>query len=243
MTPVEPTLDPAALVEQATLRTRTRLTGAVFLGETLLVVGLLVWWLIWGRHDPGHGPLVLFLYCFPSEFLIAPVPHEPVLIYFGRILSPLTVALYSVAGTVLVEALNYHATSFVTDTQPMRRLARARWLRRMVTLFERWPFATLVLGGLAPLPFYPFRFLVTLTRYPISRYLLAIFVSRLPRFYLIALFGALLPISDRTLAVTFVVMIVAFSLPFLVWRGRGRTTGQDVPSAGDTPVDARPSGA
>ena len=27
--------------------------------------------------------MVLFLYCFPSEFLVGLLPHEPVLIYFG----------------------------------------------------------------------------------------------------------------------------------------------------------------
>ena len=226
------TLDPAALVEQATLRTRTRLSSVVFAGESVLVAGLLLWWLVWGRHNPGNGPLVLFLYCFPSEFLIAPVPHEPVLIYFGRLLSPLTVALYSAAGTVLVEAFNYHATSFVTDTQPMRRLARARWLQRMVGLFQRWPFTTLLLGGLAPVPFYPFRFLVTLARYPLSLYLLAVAVSRLPRFYLIAYFGSLLPLSDRALGIIFIVMIAAFTLPFLAGRHRDRTRSHSHPTDG-----------
>ncbi len=241
MTPERPTtLDPAALVEQATLRTRTRLSSVVFAGESVLVAGLLLWWLVWGRHNPGNGPLVLFLYCFPSEFLIAPVPHEPVLIYFGRLLSPVTVALYSAAGTVLVEAFNYHATSFITDTQPMRRLARARWLQRMVGLFQRWPFTTLLLGGLAPVPFYPFRFLVTLARYPLSLYLLAVAVSRLPRFYLIAYFGSRLPLSDRALGIIFIVMIAAFTLPFLVSRRHGPEAARDVTS-GDAPIDRRPS--
>ncbi len=186
----------AAGVEEASARTRSRLRTVVFVLENVLVVLLAAWWLLWGRHGHANGLLVLFLYCFPSEFLIAPLPHEPVLLYFGKVYSAFTVAAVSVAGTVLVEALNYHSFRYVADAPQLRRVVRSRWIARAVGLFQRWPFLTLWAFGLAPVPFYPFRFLVVLARYPLSRYLLAILLSRGPRFYLIALLGSAVHLPD-----------------------------------------------
>ncbi len=203
--------DFAAIVEEASGRTRSRLRTVVFVLENALVAVLAAWWLLWGRYEKVNGLIVLFVYCFPSEFLIAPLPHEPVLLYFGKIYSALTVAAVSAVGTVLVEALNYHAFRFVADARPLRRVVRSRWIARAVTLFRRWPFLTLVAFGLAPTPFYPFRFLVVLARYPLWRYLLAILVSRGPRFYLLAWFGSAVRLPDGVFAAACAVFL-AFSI-------------------------------
>jgi len=226
--------DLAARVEEGALRTRLRLRRAVFGGEIALVAALLVWWLVWGRHSHAHALLVLFLYCFPSEFLIAPVPHEPVLLYFARVVSPLSVALVSVAGTLLVEALNYHAFGVVAELRPLRRVVHARWLSRLVSLFERAPFAALVVGGLAPVPFYPFRFLVVVSGYPSARYLAAVFAARLPRFYLLALLGATWRLPDWVFVSLFVLIFAALTLPYLPWPGRDRS-GAEPPQQASEP--------
>jgi membrane protein YqaA with SNARE-associated domain len=241
----------AALVEQASARVRSRLRTAVFVAENLLVLALLAWWIAFGRDGHVNGPLVLFLYCFPSEFMIAPVPHEPVLIYFGKVYAPWLVALVSVAGTLLVEALNYHAFAFVADARPLQRVVRSRLIGRLVALFGRSPFVALVVGGLAPVPFYPFRFVVVLARYPLARYLAAVFVSRLPRFYLMALLGATLRFPDAVFLAIFGVFLGIGLGPLIPWsRLRGlRKGGKAEPaakgdalqrSAADTADDAQP---
>ncbi len=225
----------AALVEQASARVRSRLRTAVFIAENLLVLVLVAWWIGVGRNGHVNGLLVLFLYCFPSEFLIAPVPHEPVLIYFGKVYAPWLVALVSAAGTLLVEALNYHAFAFVADARPLQRVVHSRLIGRLVALFDRSPFLALVAGGLAPLPFYPFRFVVVLARYPLPRYLAAVFLSRLPRFYLMALLGAKVRFPDAAFLAIFVVFLgvgLGPLIPWSRWRG-GRKSGPAGPSAKD----------
>lgn len=231
--------DLAALVEQASVRVRSRLRTAVFLAENALVLALIAWWFAAGRDGHVNGLLVLVLYCFPSEFLIAPVPHEPVLIYFGKIYAPWLVALVSVLGTLVVETLNYHAFGFVADARPLRRVVRSPLIGRLVALFGRWPFVTLVIGGLAPLPFYPFRFIVVLARYPIRRYLAAVAVSRLPRFYLMALLGAATRLPDGVFAAIFLVFLSVGLLPLIPWgKLRQRIAGQR--STSRTPLDTHP---
>jgi membrane protein YqaA with SNARE-associated domain len=208
----------AALVEQASARVRSRLRTAVFVAENALVLALFMWWFAVGRNGHVNGLLVLFLYCFPAEFLIAPVPHEPVLIYFGKIYAPWFVAVVSVLGTLMVEALNYHAFGFVAGARPLRRVVRSPLIGRLVALFGRWPFLTLVVtAGVTPLPFYPFRFLVVLARYPIGRYLTAVAVARFPRFYLLALLGAATHLSDGVFAAFFLLCLCVGLIPLIPW--------------------------
>ena len=51
------------------------------------------------------------------------------------------------------------------------------------------PLGLLVIAGLTPVPFYPFRFLVVFSGYPVVKYALAILTSRTPRFFLLAALG------------------------------------------------------
>ncbi len=159
----------------------------VFAFEVVFVVGLLVWWLTSAPLRESKSLWVLFLYCFPAEFIIATVPHEPVLLYFAKFYSPLTVALVSVAGTLLTEVLNYTVFKYMADLKVFRKMLASRTVQKTVHLFNKAPFTALWVAGFTPIPFYPFRFLVVIARYPFAKYLLAVLTSRAPRMYLIAL--------------------------------------------------------
>jgi membrane protein YqaA with SNARE-associated domain len=212
-----PTSELSAAVQQASVRVRSRLRAAVLLAEIGLALTLIVWWLSVGHHGHMNGLLVLLLYCFPSEFLIAPAPHEPVLIYFGKVYAPWLVALVSGLGTLVVEAVNYSAFGSIADARPLRRVVRSTLMSRLLALFSRQPFLALLVGGLAPLPFYPFRFLVVLARYPRWRYLTAVAIARFPRFYLIALFGATTRPPDWVFAAIVLIFVCIGILPLVPW--------------------------
>jgi hypothetical protein len=157
-----------------------------FVLQLALVVTLLLVWLGSESIRASKNLWVLFLYSIPFEFLIAAVPHEPALTYFGKFYSPLTVAVVSAIGTLLTEALNYSGFGYIADTEVVRRVRRRGFVTRVVELFVRTPFAALWAAALTPIPFYLFRFLVVLARYPIAKYLLALFLSRTPRFRTLA---------------------------------------------------------
>lgn len=192
----------------------------IFVAEILFVASLFIWWFSSSSAQLSRSLLVLFLCCFPAEFIIAAIPHEPILLYFAKFYSPLIVALVSVAGTLLAETVNYTSFNYVADLKYLKKIREGKAVQKTVALFYRAPFIALLIAGFSPVPFYPFRFLVVLGRYPLSKYLLAVFLSRTPRFFLIALFGKLIKIPDSLLALLFLLLILVGVAPPLWSRLR-----------------------
>ena len=188
----------------------------LFILEIVFIASLLVLWLSSEEIRSSKNLWVLFFYSFPSEFLIGIVPHEPVLLYFGKFYQPLTVALVAVIGTVMAEAINCSVFKLVTDSNFFQKIYHRKIVTKIVELFNKAPFVALLVAGLTPVPFYPFRFLVVLARYPIVKYLLAVFLSRTPRFFILALAGYMIKIPDYLLIAIFIVLISAANIPLLI---------------------------
>lgn len=203
----------------------------IFAAELAFVSGLLMWWLSSETIRESKSLWVLFLYCFPAEFLIAPVPHEPIILYFGKFYVPLTVALVAIAGTALTEAVNYSVFRYAADMRLFRKTLQSRAVQKTMPLFQKAPFLALWVAGFTPVPFYPFRFLVVLARYPLWKYLLAVILSRTPRFYILALFGKAVEIPDRLLIALFAVLIAAANFPIIKkYLKKRKDTGKDDPA-------------
>lgn len=188
----------------------------IFVGEIALFTALLVWWLTSPSIRQSKNLWVLFFYSFPAEFLIALVPHEPMILYFGKFYPPLTVALVGFLGTVITEALNYSVFKFVSDLTLFKKVHQKKTVTKIVNLFKRAPFAAIWVAGFTPVPFYPIRFLVVLSRYSIWKYLLGVSLSRTPRFFILAYVGHKINIPDYLLVLLFVVLIASIYLPSLV---------------------------
>ena len=196
---------------RATSRTRT----IVFVLEIGLILAILIAWLSSESIRQSKSLWILFFYNFPSQFLIAIVPHEPVFLYFSKFYSPLSVTFVAIVGTSLAEVLNYSVFKYVGDLKSFKKAHYSKWVNKLITLFNKTPFTALLVAGFTPVPFYPFRFLVVLARYPLLKYILAIFLSRTPRFYLLALFGYTIKIPDYLLPVIFIILTIPFSYPMI----------------------------
>lgn len=183
--------------------------------EIAFILALLLWWILDDSIRQSKNLWVCFFYCFPAEFVVATVPHEPVILYFGKFYPAWTVALISVLGTVLTEIINYSVFGFVADLKLFKKMLESKTVRKTVDIFKRAPFLALWVAGFTPIPFYPFRFLVVLAKYPLSLYLLAVVTSRAPRMYLIALAGGIIRFPDYLLIVLMAVLIVAANFPIL----------------------------
>jgi len=187
----------------------------IFALEITLIVFLLLVWFTSESIQQSKNLWVLFFYSFPCQFLIAIVPHEPVFLYFSKFYLPVTVTLVSVSGTILTEILNYSTFKFIVDFKNFHKLHYSGFLGKIIDIFNKVPFAALWIAGFTPVPFYPFRFLVVLAKYPIQKYILAVVLSRTPRFFLLALLGHAFKIPDYLLISLLVVLILIANVPII----------------------------
>ena len=187
----------------------------LFALQLSFVLALLIVWATSKGLQESKSLWVLFFYSFPSEFLIATVPHEPALLYFGKFYLPLTVALVAIPSTLLTEMLNYSTFKYVSDLKIFTKLRDKKAVQKMIQFFNKAPFLSLWVAGITPIPFYPLRFLVVLAKYPLPRYILAIFLSRFPRFIILAYIGYKIQIADYILIALFVILIVIANISIL----------------------------
>jgi uncharacterized membrane protein YdjX (TVP38/TMEM64 family) len=157
-----------------------------------------------------HGPLAPLL----------PAAHEAVLLVTGRVYAPWLVAVVGIAGTLYMEYINYYVYRAVLLHPRLERTRQSKLVRSTVALFQRAPFFCVWLCSWSPLPYWAVRFLGPLAGYDVRRYLLATFLGRGPRYYVIALFGKILPVSNLVLVLVTVAMIAVAVL--IGWRQRAR---------------------
>ncbi len=127
-----------------------------------------------------HGPVSPLL----------PAAYEPVLILFGRMYSPLLIALLGTLGDLYVEYLDYHLFRRLGGFGPYAALQQRPLFARAVALFRRRPFFTVWIFAFTPLPDWMIRLIAPAAGYSIPRYLLAMALGRLPQFWLLAAIGA-----------------------------------------------------
>jgi len=202
----------------------SRLKLLIFLLQISFVAILLIVWLSSDSIQASKNLWVLFFYNFPSQFIISTVPHEPVFLYFSKYHSPMVVTLVAIIGTLLTEMLNYSVFKYIVDLKKFEKIEQTKFLKKVIAAFDRAPFFALWVAGFTPIPFYPFRFLVVFARYPITKYLLAVFTSRTPRFYLLALLGNAFTIPNYWLIIIFIVLIIIANFPIVqnLIKNRGK---------------------
>jgi membrane protein YqaA with SNARE-associated domain len=196
-------------------RPRRWLRTALLIVESAFVLVLLVVWLATPSVRHSKSLWVLFFFCFPSQFVLAALPHEPVILFFGKFHSAWAVALAATAGTLITEVINYSIFMTLGDLKSFQRIRQGRLIARFVSLFRKAPFLTLWIAGLTPVPFYPFRFLVALAKYPMPLYVLAILLSRFPRFFLLAALGRAFDVPNGLIIGLFLVLLLVALVPFV----------------------------
>jgi membrane protein YqaA with SNARE-associated domain len=186
---------------------------ALILAELGIVLALLLTWYLSEEVRASTSLWVLFFYSFPSEFLVGLIPHEPIIVLYGEYHAPWIVALVSVVSTTMAEGLNYLFFSLFVGIPALNSALNGKTVKRMGDLFKRRPFLAILIAGATPVPFFPIRFLVVITKYPVEKYLLGVFLSRGPRFLLLAILGYMFDIPPMAILGLFVAMLVLINIP------------------------------
>lgn len=182
----------------------------------VLIIGFICLAAFIGNSEEIIHPLMnFFIYSIPSNAAISVFPHEPILIYLGKSYDPVILAIIGTIGTIVAGLLDYFVFVSLFSLKSIDIMKRSKGFQRADKWFNIQPFITLSVAGFSPVPFSPFKILAFASNYPLLNYIGSLVVGRMPRYYLLALFGELLQIPNWLLI--FLVMIMfAFLLPLMV---------------------------
>lgn len=186
---------------------------------------------------PGTGPLVGF--ALVTAWLTGPLSpffpfgYEPIVMLMARLHGVLLVTSVSVATMLAVEWIALHLYGEVLSLGALRRFRRHRWTRATRRLFGRAPFLAIWLVSWSPIPFWTVRVLGSLARYPMHRYLAAVFLGRFPKILLFAWLGIAWQVSGWLLGAAVAASLAVGLMAWLRRRGRpGSADGRKRRSSG-----------
>lgn len=183
---------------------RTRITISIIFAITIpILVGL--YFLLKKSH---HDLFALFLYNISANSFI-PFPHEPVIIYYGKLFSPLTISIVSGLATCISALIDIFVLgTFLNYERVIDFKANNKIFKIVENYFNQTPFLTMAFAAFLPVPFYPFRVLGIGSGYPRWKYVLSIFIGRVPRYYILAWVGSNFFIETRYLIFLFFILII-----------------------------------
>lgn len=154
------------------------------------------------------GLVMLFFYIIPSNSFI-PFPHEPAIIYYGKIYGPWLTTLTAAIPTVIACIIDYAVLMPVFTRTRLAKIKETRVYLKTVNYYEKAPFITNFVAALSPVPFYPVRVLSVASHYPMWKYTLAVALGRVPRYFFLALFGAVLNVPNWVIAFFFLSLVTS----------------------------------
>jgi MoaA/NifB/PqqE/SkfB family radical SAM enzyme/membrane protein YqaA with SNARE-associated domain len=155
--------------------------------------------------------LTIFLYSIPSNIGISLFPHEPVLVWYGKTINLWGLSAFATGGTLAAAYLDYRIFASVLNLPYSASYKSTFMFQKAHRWFYKVPFLSLVVAGFSPVPFYPFKFMVYSTKYPLRRYLLAIIVGRFPRYFILGAVGYSFQVP------TWIIITSAVGMPVLVY--------------------------
>lgn len=155
---------------------------------------------------------------------LIPLPTPPYVIALGQLFQPGIVAVLGAIANCLAALVEYHFITWLFSKAKLHeQVETSRIFQRFAHYFQRAAFACLIVTGLIPIPFEPFRLAAILSRYNLPKYLLSVFIGRFIRYYLLAWTGHLYSIPNWLL-IAMVFALIAVSVIGLFVKER--TTGK-----------------
>ncbi len=183
---------------------------------------------------PGYRGLVWYgLYAIPAHLLVSFLANEPMLFAAARDYPPGLVALTGTAGCIVAIVLDYALIGwFVTRRLVRTELEDSRAVRVAQRVFGKAPFVLIVASALLPVPFYPVKILAIAGDYPLRRFITALILGRIPRFWFLAMVGDRLQASNSALGSfgAALALIAGWGIWRTIRRNRANTASPSKPS-------------
>ena len=167
--------------------------------------------------------LFLTFYSIPSNMAISVFPHEPLVVYYGRLYDPSLIAAIVMIGTIIAGILDYYVFAPIMEHRVTKFIRNTAEYKKAQKWFNYQPFLAIVIGGFSPLPFFIFKLLAFAAKYSVIKYLIALFVGRFPRYYLLAYAGSFFEIPPEIILIIFIVMISFYAISMWIRFRKAKT--------------------
>lgn len=159
-----------------------------------------------------------FLY-MSLAFTFLPLPTIPTVILMGKTFSPVNVALIGAVATTLANLNDYLIVSTIFISKKVQKIHQLPFYKFLIKNFEKHPFLIISLGSFIPISIDVIRLLAISHQYPISKFSLANFIGRFPRYFLLAFLGYSFQISNVWILIIFIIfLLVSFFFQKLISR-------------------------
>ncbi len=166
--------------------------------------------------------LTIFIYSIPSNCAIALFPHEPVLVLYGKTVNIWSLSTIATLGTILAAFLDYKFFSPLLNLEYSAKFKSHNLYKKAYKWFYKLPFVVIAVAGFTPIPFYPFKFMVYASKYPLRKYLAAVAVGRFPRYLCLSALGFVFQIPNWLIFGVFIFMfLLVYYNKIVSWIKRG----------------------
>lgn len=178
--------------------------------------------------------MALSLWSFFSYMTVActffPLPTPQIVMDYGARFGPLLAAIVAGIGSGISVTIDYAFVEFIFRYEKVARIKSTRTYIYVERLFIKAPFLSLIIGSFTPIPFEPIKLLACTARYHRFKYLLAIFLGRTSRYYLLGLLQKELLIPREYLYGSILAIILIEIIRRLIKRikKRQQTTSQEL---------------
>jgi uncharacterized membrane protein YdjX (TVP38/TMEM64 family) len=189
-------------------------------------------------------PVGYFLVMIPVQSVLSQ-PLEPATMIIAKVAPPWEIALLGSLAAAVAAVFDYFFVRRVFRIAALDRLRAHRLFPRVESLAKVAPFLTIFLFAALPLPFAIPRVMMPITGYSLPRYVFATALGRLPRIYVLALFGQLFDIPSWILGAFLIGAVVLAGLGALLrklgWIGKapaaaGIALAQEAPPSAPPPA-------
>lgn len=139
--------------------------------------------------------LLFFLGYMTVSCTVVPIPVPQLIVYYGEMFNPLLIAFVGVIGAYVACLVDYtllsHAFKYTAKkSEKIASLKETRTYKHIVRIFNKAPFITIAIAAsVIFIPLDPVRLIAIAAGYNRLRYSIAIFIGRLPHYFLLASIG------------------------------------------------------
>ncbi len=155
------------------------------------------------------GLVWLFFYIIPSNSFI-PFPHEPAILYYGKMYGALLTTIVATVPTIIACYLDYAVLTPLFDRTRLGNIRHSTIYQRTLYYYQKAPFFTNMLAAISPVPFYPVRILSISSGYSAWKYTTAVVMGRVPRYFFLAMMGDIFQIPNWFIALFFGILVFSF---------------------------------